>query len=259
MSLKNDRKETLARHRIRIGQRIRALRTERRWTQRDLSERLELSQGRLSRIENGQASLAAEEFLLLLQLFNTDLRDFVDPVDNSRGIQNALARYGAAHLREDPEIGIDPAHGSPLDVVRAVLLQPKSERLVTALSPVLIVAINEIPLPSLQHDLERAGVPNRLGWLVENTATASQSRAESQDLRERLLIRRAQLLFDTFVAHTTPSEHAVLDPFDQGVRSKKTLQRIWHEASPISRRWRIASALQVDDFAGAIREAFDHL
>ena len=251
--------DKLARFRQRIGVQVRERRRQRLWSQRELAERLGLSQVRLSRIEAGMTSLTAEQFLLLLQIFNVDLSAFAEPVERSSGLQNALARYGAAHLREDPSVGIDPAHARPLDAVRAVLLQPDSERLVTALAPVLIVSADSVPLPVLQHELERAGVPNRLGWVVENTAEACESVGKSATRRHRRLLRRANLVLGNFLAHLEPSDHVLLDPFEHGIVTEKTHQRIWKDASPLSRKWRIASSLRVEDFEQALGEALVQL
>src|SRR5262245_35987584 len=59
-----------------VAKRVRALRTERRFTQSELAARMGLSQGRLSQIERGDGSFTAEQFLLLLRLFNVPVSHF---------------------------------------------------------------------------------------------------------------------------------------------------------------------------------------
>jgi transcriptional regulator with XRE-family HTH domain len=245
-------------HRARIASRCRELREARRWTQRDLAARLGLSQGRLSRIENEQASFTAEEFVLLLQILNADYATFTDATDASKSLQNALARYGAAHLREHPDVGVREGHGDAMGAVRAVLLRPDSERFIAALAPVLVFSIHAIPLPALQHDLATAGVPNRLGWLAENTLAALGELTQPRHPHQELQFQRAAFVLRAFLADLQPSDATLLDPFDQGIRSEASLQAMWDAASDLSKRWRIASALTVDDFRTALEDALEH-
>ncbi len=243
-----------------IGRKVRQLRRRRSWTQQDLAHRLGLSQGRLSRVERGAGSFTAEEFIGILRIFNVDVDEFVDRVDDAHDLQNALVRFGATHLREMSGGSVRTAHRYPRDVVRAVLLQPYSGRLVAALAPVLVVSAESIPLAALQHDLFRSGVPNRLGWLVENTAEVLPRRETTLPSVWRRRLLRSGLLFESFLSHLgTPGDgdSSLPDPFDQGIRSKRTLSKLWREASAISRKWNIASALQPDDFERALRGAIE--
>jgi hypothetical protein len=68
-------------------------------------------------------------------------------------------------------IDIDGRYTRPAHAVPTGLLEPRSERWVTALAPVVVWSIDELALPPL-HDLVVAGVPARLGWLVENADEA---------------------------------------------------------------------------------------
>lgn len=141
-----------------------------------------------------------------------------------------------------------------------VLLNPESDRLVTALAPVLVWSIDAVALPALQHELALAGVPNRLPWLCENTLEAlrlTHGQATSPEWQRRG--RRAEAVLGAFVPRLGVHDGADFgpDPFDRGVRSKETLEQVWREASPISRRWNVASALTADDFARALRGAHE--
>src|SRR5271154_2106763 len=97
---RND-KEELRKARFTIAKSVRDLRKERRWTQAELAKRLDLSQARLSEVESGDGSFTAEQFLLLLKLFNVGTSRFAPNAGASSGhdreaqIQNALVRLGA--------------------------------------------------------------------------------------------------------------------------------------------------------------------
>ncbi len=67
----------LEKNRRKIVARVRELRLERRWTQEELAKKLGLSQARLSEIERGGGSFAAEQLVELLQLFNVPLEDII--------------------------------------------------------------------------------------------------------------------------------------------------------------------------------------
>lgn len=241
-----------------IGQRVRALRHERHWTQRELAEALGLSQNRLSELERGKGSFTAEQFLALLRLFNVDAASFEPRLaDESAELQNALIRHGARHLREVPGVAVSDRFRRPLDVLRNVLLEPNSERFVTALAPVLVWSLDEISLALLQDQLAHSGVPNRLGWLIDNTLAAIYSAPPDakQSIEWRRRLKRAVFALYTFkeqLQFQDPSRSKVLDLFDPGIRTLETRDRVWSEASEISHRWSILTALQVDDFAEAL-------
>src|SRR3989338_10540153 len=89
-----------------IAAKIRSLRQARRWTQARFAELIGLSQNRLSEIERGNGSFTAEQLIIVLRTFNLQL-DYFMPGRSGQlpKIQNALARLGAKHLKEDSEIG----------------------------------------------------------------------------------------------------------------------------------------------------------
>src|SRR5271170_6034924 len=103
-------KEKLKKSRAWIAKNVRELRKERRWTQAELAKRLDLSQARLSEIEGGDGSFTAEQFLLLLKLFNVGANRFAPSAgpsashDREAQIRNALARLGALHLQENRDV-----------------------------------------------------------------------------------------------------------------------------------------------------------
>ncbi len=247
--------------RKRIAEVVRTLRRERAWTQAELAKRLGLSQSRLSEIENGGGSFTAEQYLLILKLFNVTAARFIDDAhDHESQIQNALARLGAHHLREAehvlPSDDLD-------DVVTAVeeTLCEGDPRHTTALAPVLVSNADRIRLPRIYQDLSRIGFERRLGWLCENTVEAISREVRTEAPRAwAQASNRAALVLELFVktasralkSSGSPSDVDLLDP---SVRSEETLDQIRKAQSAISRKWRILSELQPEDFAQALRAA----
>ena len=227
----------------------------------ELGEKLGLSQNRLSEIERGDGSFTAEQFLLILKIFNVTTGRFADATDRAQQLQNALARLGASHLQESA--GVIPADDltDVVTTIREALVQG-DPRLTTALAPVLCANVDRVSLNKLYLDLERVGLERRLAWLCENTLTA----LESDVLRElprtwAPRVRRAIVVLEAFLEplnrrlESPPMGSPSPDVFDPSIRSKKTLDSVQAAESSISRKWGIVSALQSRDFARAIRAA----
>lgn len=117
-----------------IARKVRRLRTERHWTQAELSRQLGLSQSRLSEIEGGQGSFTAEQFLTILRLFNVSVTHFVAAPRRDVELQNALARLGAVHLQESDDVLPSELLDEVGTVVREVLFAPDLPRHVTSLA-----------------------------------------------------------------------------------------------------------------------------
>lgn len=241
-----------------IGETVRELRTQRRWTQRELAARLGLSQARLSEIERGGGSFSAEQLIEILKVFNVGVDRFDPDPRPDESLQNALAAFGAKHLRESRAL-VRAEHGTPVEAVRAVLLESASARWVTGLAPLLVSRVDSIPLSAMQSDLAQAGRPWRLPWLVENTLAALAGEKPAASLPWRRAYARAEVVLGNFLDHVA-SHHerepdGALDLLDKGVRSAKTLRGLVESRSGISRRWGVVSDIQVEDFVVALREA----
>ena len=61
----------------RVGLRIKELRTERNWSQRDLAKRLNTSFQRVSRMEKGEYSLRLTSLVHLAIVFEVDIKTFM--------------------------------------------------------------------------------------------------------------------------------------------------------------------------------------
>jgi transcriptional regulator with XRE-family HTH domain len=254
----NKRSQLRRKSGLRIGEKVRALRLDRRWSQAELAKRLGLSQARLSEIERGAGSFTAEQFIELLALFNVTVGHFA-PGDASveAELQNALARLGATHLVT--------TNATPTDRVRDVnaavreTLIDGSPRLLTALAPVLVNNSGEVNLRRIEGSLREVGLDHRLGWLVENIAAAIHldlsGRRPSRQASSRY--RRASVLLDAFLETVSPPNRELIgaapDVLDDDIRSKQTLKEVRDLASPISRRWSIVTRLDTSDFLEALQ------
>jgi transcriptional regulator with XRE-family HTH domain len=252
-------KETPGKIRKAIAAKVRELRTSRGWTQAELARQLQLSQNRLSEIERGDGSFTAEQFLLLLRLFNVGVSEFVSgPDDHGPGIQNALARLGALHLQESvqvlPSEHLEEVH----DVVREAVIDG-SPRIITALAPVLVRNAGRLNLAKLQAELEVIGRSRRLAWVIDNTLTALQdlSRGSTDAHEWSKRSRGAELRLMLFLDYSAslPRGRLALDILDATVRSRRTLEEVQRTASKASQRWGIVTSLQPEDFVQALKAA----
>lgn len=245
-----------------IAHKMRELRLARGWTQAQLAERLGLSQARLSVIERGGGTISAEQFVVLMALFNVPIEDFLPTQDPEDEIQNALARLGALHLREVPGVLASTRLREVTDVVREVLVSPRASRLVTALAPVLVRHIDMVNLDLVLSQLAALGLGRRLAWLLENVCAALASVGGRLPGEWALNGRRATLVLGELAnrlgAQTRPAEpspETPIDYFDPAIRGMKTAAIVWHNADPIARRWGIVTELVPEDFAQALLEA----
>ncbi|MCE9571801.1 MAG: helix-turn-helix domain-containing protein [Deltaproteobacteria bacterium] len=248
--------------RLSVASRVRSLRAERGWTQKQLAEKLDLSQNRLSEVERGNGSFTAEQLLLLAQLFNVPIREFA-PRSRAEApahaeLQNALARLGAPHLNErDDVLPSERLERATRAIKEALVIG--DPRLVVALAPVVIRAIDRVSLPHLWLELREIGLERRLGWLAENVLEAlrtQRGRAASREVAVQVL--RAKTILEFWVDDARARYDATQtgeDLLDATIRSAKTLEHVLATRSEISRRWRIATTLQPADFAAAMEAA----
>lgn len=261
----NKRLQELEKTRLQIARKVRELRTRQHWTQEELAERLHVSQGYLSQLERGTGSFTAEQLLGILALFNVPATYFA-PQMNTReqDLQNALARLGAPHLHESPDVIPREQLDEVASVVREALVS-QSPRQITALAPVLVSNVDRINLRKLQLDLAEAGLERRLGWLIENTVAALREESPTQPPGPwRQPYRRAELVLGTFGDSLLDqlgrsAREAIPDILDPDILTPKTRDEVRDSASSISQRWGIVTGLQPSDFVDALRAArVDH-
>jgi len=252
----------LRRHRKQIAATAATLRKQRQWTQAELGRRIGLSQGHVSNIERGAGSFTAEQFVLLLKLFNADVARFTaeETSDNERQIQNALARFGAIHLHESESV----LASEQLADVHALVIETLASqvpRLLTALAPVFVLHVNRISFQKLHHDALGVGLERRLAWVIENTLLAITGElAEPLPKIWGSRYRRATLVLDrvlSFISRSVAGRDAIVDILDPEVRSKRTVDELRRNASPTSERWGIITRIQLQDFSNALRAARD--
>lgn len=248
-----------------IGARVRQLRHERRLTQQRLADLLGITQGHLSQLERGKGSFSADQLLTLLKHFNVSL-DSLSPEKASAGsqIQNALARHGAGQLVENENILPSERLKSAISAIREALVSADSARQIAAVAPVLVNNVGQINLGRLRNEFAELRLENRLAWAIENTLKAIEIESDEVLSREwRLKYRRAALIIDSFFKPwlivpgptedpTIPPQYDVLDP---EITSQEALKEVVENLSPIAKRWKIATGIEVDDFVRALRGA----
>ncbi len=256
--LKTPRPAALDASRRRIAIKVGELRSARGLTQAALSRRLGLSQARFSQIERGDGSFSAEQLLELLQLFNVAPADFGEPPDEAADLQNALARNGASHLRENERSLPSRGLASLPEIVARTLVRADSSRQIAALAPVLVHNAEDIRFGLVERELRDAERLPRLGWVIENTLAALSLELQ-QTLPHRLKqsYRRAEVLLESQLEALTAGAQArsdarPWDALDKSIRSRRSLEEVSASASPISKKWRVATGIQVEDFARAL-------
>lgn len=243
-----------------IGSKVRELRKGRRWTQAELAQRLELSQGRLSEIERGDGSFSAEHLLHIFQLFNVDPSYFASGKAQSRQdekLWNAVARLGAAHLVENEHVLPSQRLQDVHDILREALVRGGSPRLLTALAPVLVAHADALQLRVVESQLLPLGLSHRLGWVVENTLSTLRELSQRKcSPATAARYRRAAVVLSSWLTALRPeSVPAGPDVLDASIRSDKSRALIERRRSPISARWGVVSELGPDDFGNAIEAA----
>jgi transcriptional regulator with XRE-family HTH domain len=244
---------------VEIGAVVRELRSARRMTQTELARVLGIAQGRLSDLERGKASFSAEQFLLLLRLFNVPASRFAGaPSSQELDLQNAVSRLGARHLVEHESVVPSERLRDVYRVVLEVLADPESPRLVTGLAPVLVENVDSLNFAKLALELRDVGLERRLFWLIDNVRDAvDRELSESPPASRARTLRRARVALGR--ASTMPlartQDLSAVDLLDRTVRSEESVRELEAEASPASRRWNVTTALKPHDFYDALKQA----
>ena len=256
-------KPQLEHARRRVATHVRELRRGRGWTQAELAARLHLSQNRLSELERGDGSFTAEQLLVILKLFNVPVSLFgqADEADQVTTLQNALARLGALELQESDRVLPSERLEQVNDVIREAVLS-RAPRLITAIAPVLARNADRVNLHVIDDALLETGLSGRLPWVVDNTIEALTAELTGPLPRSwTQTYRRASVVLDAYRERVAARADRLelLDVLDPNIRSKKSVDEVRAQSSPIARRWGIVTGLQPSDFIAALRGArVDH-
>lgn len=254
--------ETSARRRA-IGAKVRELRKARGLSQVELAGRLGVSQGHLSQLERGAYSFTAEQLLDLLRLFNVSVSAFAPSSRDPLGeLQNALARFGATHLREVEDV-VPSGRYDDLDVLVADTLTEGEPRLVPALAPVLVKNIDRVHLPKVDQRLAAAGLNRRLWWLLGCVVRAFDAELAGEPaVSWSRRCRRARVVIAAYLDHIRqahdPDDYPIHDIVDPLVRSKATVRDLIANSAAEAQQWNIVTSLQTSDFVVALAEARPH-
>lgn len=247
-----------------IGPRVRELRQERRLTQARLAALLHITQGHLSQLEHGKRSFSAEQLLVILKHFNVPIDIFEKQrPDAGSQIQNALARQGATHLHESENVLPSDRLKGAIAAIREALVSGESARQIAAIAPVLVAHAGQINLARLRGEFAELGLENRFNWAIECVGEALKKETSTQLLPQKWLIkyRRAVTVLDSFFSPTFGPAGAPYDaedpkPFDildLDITTPETLKTVAGNLSPIARKWRVVTEIEVDDFVRALR------
>ena len=243
-----------------IAQKVKTLRKSRGVSQGDLARLLQVSQSRLSEIEAGKGSFSAEQLIFMLKHFNVPLSYFETvPVDPGDAIQKALVHYGAGHLVENRALLPSERLEQLESVIREVLLDAGNSRWITALAPVLVRNIDQVNLQKLHAQFRDYGLHNRLFWLLDNVAQAiRETLEESLPRKQRVDLQRTLSALEAFRAWVSPRPWETLegpeDTLGPGSLAPETRNELRADSSELSRRWRILTPIQVEEFKNALRE-----
>ncbi len=251
----------IEKYRQEIAKKIRQLRQERQWTQKELAKLLGLSQNRLSEIESGEGSFTAEQLLLLSKNFNVPVSDFVSAKGHAdQKIQNTLARLGAHHLLENqaalPSEKLEPV----ANLLYETLLVANSSRQITSLAPVIVNFATPSVLNQLWNHFDEKHLLNRLGWILNNTSLAINLEREKSLTKEwEIKYEKAYWLIQHFFKQPffkgKSKKSKSEDILDNDIRSKESLDRVRKASSQISKIWDIVTRIQPEDFAQALKDA----
>jgi transcriptional regulator with XRE-family HTH domain len=253
---------------VSIGLRVRELRKERRLTQARLAALLHVTQGHLSQLEHGNRSFSAEQLLIILKHFNVPIDIFEQRKSNiGSQIQSALARQGATHLYESGEVLPSDRLKSAIAAIREALVSGESARQIAAIAPVLVAHAGQINLARLRTEFAELGLENRFNWAIDSTLEALKKESATQTLSRKwaLKYRRATIIIESFFSPTYGPAGAVFDAehptphdiLDLDITSPETLKEVTDNLSPIARRWRVVTEIEVDDFVRALRGSRD--
>ena len=244
-----------------IARQIKEVRLERRLTQRELAKLLDITQARYSQIENGKGSFSAEQLIILMKHLNIPLSAFQlkgKQPDIDEQLQKALHYSGADELYEDSDVLPSERLEDINKLIVETIVAASSARHIMALIPIIIKNASDINLDHIKRSLNRLGLENRLGWIIDGITQAIDKELQKFAPRKKmLLLRRALVAVRPYV-----SIHQALlfcettlpdDILDRNIASQRTLDSLREKRDPLAKKWNIVTAITLDDFIAAIR------
>ena len=240
---------------------LKRLRKEKGFTQSQMSQVLGISQSRLSEIEQGKGSIAAEQLLFLLKEFNLRLDDFWSkpPQNISAQLENSLHRLGAYYLVPNPSLVPSDRLSEVHDVLRETLIGVPSKNHILALAPVIVRQIKLINFDTLCMKLYDLGIDARVWWIVEGTLWAVRQRLKwvlPLDIQDFY-----QLAVEILSRKTKPANYFFnvrkgypQDVFDSDILSAKDFEEVRKKRDELATRWRLITRIRVENLAGALEK-----
>jgi len=245
--------------RLDISRKVRRLRTERGFTQTELAQMLELSQSRLSEIEQGKGSFTAEQLLIIVKLFNVPLGYFAaSAVSVGDELQNSLAQLGSTNLAESTDVLPSDRLREVMAAVRETLVTADSPRQITTLGPVLVNHIDNLSLWKLRAQLAEVGLERRLGWTLHSILEALKTELERELPRSvKQRYRKAATAIDAFLGASVWPLVLGHDVLDKDIRSEPATRTALAERSQLAERWGLVTRLKTADFVDALKDAYE--
>lgn len=242
-----------------IARIIKTARRDRRLSQSKLAGRLDITQARYSQIENEKGSFSAEQLITLVRFFNIPLSAFETSKKKSsedRELQNAVAYFGGKNLYESSDLLPSEKFDRLNSVVVETIIIGSPTRLLTSLAAVIVKNINNVDFNWIESRLFQRSYLNRWGWFLENTFEAlkifSRYNKKMHGTAYYKLSRGLDLLkFEWEIGKNTFKETVL----DNNILSEKTERLVMAKRSDISKKWKIVSRLQLEDFKIALDEA----
>lgn len=251
-----------------IGDRVRNLRHERRLPQRHLAKALGVSQATISRIEAGKEAVSVRQLLAICRLFNVLPTSFL-PEEGSAQTQlrRSLVRHGAKNLLDDERTLPSARFANIKEAIRETLIAAESPRDIAALAPVIVKNVGTLPFSDISSGLFHLGehLQRRFCWLLDNVVEALELELKSPalaHLQKIRLLRAKTRITAEFNGVKRPWKSVYGEPInfkedvlDLDLNTPQSIDEARSESSSVSKRWKIVSRLQPEDFAASLHEA----
>lgn len=234
---------------------VKTARKKRRLSQSELAKRLDITQARYSQIENGKGSFSAEQLIELVRFFNIPLSAFETSkktFDEEQVLQNAIAYFGGQNLYEASDLLPSEKFDKLNGVIVETMIAGGPSRLLTSLAAVIVKNVSDVDFHWIESRLFQRGCLNRWGWLLENTLEALEQYPNYNKKVYGKAHFRISRGLDILKLEWETGKETILD---NNIASEKTLRLITDERSDISKKWKIISRIQAEDFKIALNEA----